>query len=247
MPVLVALITVGSTSLGGAFAFRHRDRLHLILGFSAGVLLGVVAFDLLPEVFELVDRSHTDPLVPMVALVVAFLAFHALEKTLVLHAAHEDEYGSGHHHGGGHHTELGVAAAAALCLHSLADGLAIGLAFQAGTEVGVAVTVAVVAHDFADGLNTVTLMLRHGNSRGRTLLMLALDAIAPIVGAGLTMLVTVPDATLVVALGAFSGILLYLCTADILPEAHANHPSGATLACTVAGAVAMFAILGVTT
>ena len=45
--------------------------------------------------------------------------------------------------------------ALALIGHSLADGVAIGLAFQAGNHVGVAVAVAVIAHDFSDGLNTV--------------------------------------------------------------------------------------------
>jgi len=47
--VLFAALTFISTMLGGLFALRNRDRLHWILGFTAGVLLGVVAFDLLPE------------------------------------------------------------------------------------------------------------------------------------------------------------------------------------------------------
>ena len=44
MPVLVALLAVLSTALGGIFALRHRDQLHHILGFTAGVILGVVLF-----------------------------------------------------------------------------------------------------------------------------------------------------------------------------------------------------------
>ncbi len=35
-------------SAGGALAIRSRDRLHLVLGLSAGLLLGLVAFDLNP-------------------------------------------------------------------------------------------------------------------------------------------------------------------------------------------------------
>lgn len=250
MPVLVALSTFVSTTLGGLFALRHRDRLHLILGFSAGILLGVVAFDLLPELFELVEDTGTSPRLPMVALVVAFLVFHVVEKSVLMHGAHEDEYGGGHgHHHGRHtpsadHPRMGVVSAAALSLHSLTDGIAIGLAFQASTEVGFAVAVAVIAHDFADGLNMVSLMLTHGNSRRHTLGMLAVDALAPVLGAALTLLVTVPGPVLVVALGSFTGVLLYICTSDILPEAHATHPSRATLAMTVAGAALMFVVMG---
>ena len=66
--VQLSLITFVSTSVGGPCALRFRDRLHLILGFTAGVLLGVVCFDSLPEVFER-SRSHgSDGRSAMVAL-----------------------------------------------------------------------------------------------------------------------------------------------------------------------------------
>lgn len=249
MPILIAFVTLVSTAAGGFFAMRHRDRLHLILGFTAGVILSVVAFDLLPEIFALVGQSGMSPRVPMAALVIGFLVFHIAEKTVLIHATHEDEYGphEGHHvsHHAGHHEmpQVGLASAIALALHSFTDGLGIGLAFQAGNTVGFAVATAVIAHDFADGLNTVTLMLRHGNSRRRTLTMLAVDALAPVAGVLVTLAVTVPDDALVIALGVFCGVLLYIGVADILPEAHANHPSGATLASTVGGAGLMFVIL----
>lgn len=253
MPVLVTLLTLVSTTAGGLFALRHRDRLHLVLGFSAGVILGVIAFDLLPEIFHLVDTTGTSVRVPMVALVVAFLGFHIAEKTVLLHAAHEEEYGThgddgaagdhapGHVHG--HSPHVGLASAVALSLHSFTDGLAIGLAFQVGSKVAIAVAVAVIAHDFADGLNTVSLMLTHGNTRRRALTLLAVDATAPVLGALSTLVVHVPDHFLLVALGAFCGVLLYIGAADILPEAHANHPAGATLTLTVAGAALMYAVL----
>lgn len=241
MPILIACVTLVSTAAGGVFAMRHRDRLHLILGFTAGVILSVVAFDLLPEIFSLVDQSGMSPRVPMAALVIGFLVFHIAEKTVLMHAAHEDEYS---HHGGHHELpQVGLASAIALALHSFTDGLGIGLAFQAGNTVGFAVATAVIAHDFADGLNTVTLMLRHGNSRRRTLTMLAIDSLAPLVGVAVTLAFTVPDDALVIALGVFCGVLLYIGVADILPEAHANHPSGATVASTVGGAGLMFIVL----
>lgn len=243
MPVAVALLTLVSTSIGGLFALRYRDRLHLILGFSAGVILGVVAFDLLPEVFDLVHHTGSSVKVPMIALVVGFLAFHIIEKSLLLHSAHEDEYGE-HLHLGDAHPSVGVVSALALCAHSFTDGLGIGLAFQLGEGVGVAVALAVIAHDFADGLNTVTLALTHGNPRRRALGLLAIDALAPVAGAAVTMIGRVPHTVILVSLGAFAGFLLYLAAADILPEAHAHHPSRVTLGCTIAGAAVMYAVVG---
>src|SRR4051794_4453024 len=181
MVVAVALLTVVSTTLGGLFALRHRDHLHHILGFTAGVILGVIAFDVLPEISDLSASTGLGFRTVMIALAASFLFFHGLEKWLLVHNAHEHEY-AGHRH-----PEVGVASALALIGHSMADGVAIGLAFQVDSTIGIAVTIAVVGHDFADGLNTVALMLRHGNSRGRAKVMLGLDALAPVVGAALTL------------------------------------------------------------
>src|SRR5258708_10535093 len=54
--VLLLVIAAGtfvSTLVGGLLALRLRDRLHLILGFSAGAVIGVAFFDLLPEAIQL--------------------------------------------------------------------------------------------------------------------------------------------------------------------------------------------------
>jgi ZIP family zinc transporter len=237
--VLLALSTFVSTGLGGLFALRNRDRLHLILGFTAGVILGVVAFDVLPEISDLATSTHTDFTTPMIALVAGFLAFHAIEKTLLVHAAHEDEYADHQHH-----PAVGLASALALAGHSFADGVAIGLAFQVDNSVGFAVAIAVIGHDFADGLNTVSLMLAHGNTRGRAALLLVLDMLAPVLGAASTLLYSVPDNGLLIYLGVFAGFLLYIGASDILPEAHARHPSLGTLGLTIGGAGLMYAVVG---
>jgi ZIP family zinc transporter len=237
--ILFTLASVLSTAVGGVVALRNSDRLHLILGFTAGVLLGLVLFDLVPELFRLTDREVGGVPLPMLTAAAGFLALHLVERGLAIHAAHEGEY-EPHHHG--HDASVGLASAGALVTHSFLDGVGIGLGFQAGTAIGLTVAVAVVAHDFADGLNTVSLMLTHGNTRRRAALMLGLDAVAPLVGAAATLLFTVPDRGLLVYLGVFAGFLLYIGASDILPEAHAEHASLTTLALTIAGVGLMYAV-----
>lgn len=244
MAVLLTVVTFFSTAAGGLFALRHQDRLHLILGFAAGVMLGVVAFDLLPEIAE--QSSHVGGDLnsamarAMIAMLAGFLLLHILERTALLHPPHEDSGAADHR--SHHHPRRGLLSAGALCAHSLADGLGIGLAFQAGTGIGLTVALAVIAHDFADGLNTVTLMMVNRNTPRRSLAMLGLDAIAPVIGAASTLLFTIPDGALRLYLGFFAGVLLYLATSDILPEAHARHPGKLTLASTVAGVAIMYAV-----
>ncbi len=219
---------------------RYRDRLHRILGFTAGVVLGVIAFDLLPEIFELTHEHSISPRLPMAALVIGFMTLHVIEKLIIIHSAHEDEY-SGHSHV---HPKLGIVSASVLVAHSFLDGVGIGLAFQVNNAVGLAVAAAVIAHDFADGMNTAGLLLRHGNGTRKVKRFILLDAVAPVLGAASTQLFTLSAAGIVLYLGLFSGVLLYIGAADILPEAHAKHSSRGTLLLTIAGAGLMFLVSG---
>src|SRR5207244_4331912 len=85
----------------------------------------------------------------------------------------------------GHHHNVGLVGALGLSFHSFLDGLAIGVAFEAGPRTGFVVLLAVVAHDFADGLDTVTIMLARTNIPIRTGALLLVDAIASVAGARL--------------------------------------------------------------
>ncbi|MFD7690438.1 ZIP family metal transporter [Streptomyces sp. NPDC059781] len=140
--------------------------------------------------------------------------------------------------------EVGLTAAAAMVGHSAMDGVAIGAAFQVGGGMGAAVAVAVIAHDFADGFNTYTLTRVYGNARRRALMMLFADAAAPVVGAASTLFLTIPEPLLGGYLGLFGGALLYLAAAEILPEAHHEHPARSTLLCTIAGALFIWLVVG---
>lgn len=235
--LLLSLAAFASTFTGGLFALKHNDRLHYILSFTAGVLLGVVSFELLPEIFKMASAGGIAPTGAMVALVAGFLFFHSLEKFVLLHHAHEEAYADHRH------PKVGVLSAFALVGHSFLDGIGIGLAFQVSGAVGFSVALAVIAHDFCDGLNTVGLMLAHKNSKRRALKMLLFDAAAPVLGAASTLLFQLPPSVLLPFLGFFAGFLLYISAADILPEAHSQAPPGRVarlLGLTALGAVLMF-------
>ena len=253
MPVLVAAGAFLMTLLGGLVAGKVGDKRHLVLGLAAGLMLGVVGFDLLPEALDAAPGKFFGVAQGLLMFVLGFLVLHVVERSVAIHRAHEAEYAehlhaghaAGHSHG--RSEKLGLAAAAALCLHSVMDGFAIGAAFQVGDSFGTVVAIAVIAHDFADGFNTYTITRLYGNDRRRALVLLGCDALAPVLGAGITLLFTIPEHTVGLYLGFFSGFLMYLATSDILPEAHSPHPSRSTLLCTIAGTGFMWLVIGLAT
>jgi len=234
MPLIFSVLTFLSTLLGGLVALRHKNKIHLILGFTAGVLLSVVAFEILPEIIQLVNALSVDPMYPMIALIVGFMMFHMLEKLLVMHYAEEEHY---HEH---KHPVVGIASGLAVALHAFFDGVGIGLGFQISPEIGIFVALAVIAHDFSDGLNTVTIALLNKNTQNKAVLLLLLVAVAPVLGIFSTQFFTLPPSMLLLYLGYFSGFLIYIGASDILPEAHSKHSSISTILMTTVGILLIF-------
>ena len=77
-------------------------------------------------------------------------------------------------------------AAGVLCLHSLLDGIAIGLAFQASRQIGIVVAIAVLTHDFSDGINTMNIVLKSRGTKAEGVRWLLADAAAPVLGVAST-------------------------------------------------------------
>ena len=229
--VLVACITFFSTGVGGLAGVRLRDRLHLLLGFSSGAVLGVVIFDLLPEVFRQNPPDYV--LLPTAA---GFLLFFGLERYTAFHSASKHEHAEREHE-----PELGVLGAAGLSFHSFLDGFAIGVGFQVSTPLGILVALAVIAHDFSDGLNTVTVMLAHGNDIRRVVTWLLIDMTTPILGAATTLFFHIPGGLLPWILAFTVGFFLYIGASDLLPEAR-EHDSPMIPVMTLLGLVVLFAV-----
>lgn len=234
--ILLSFVAFLSTLVGGFFAVKNRNRLHYIMSFTAGVLLAVCFFEIIPELFTLTAEKNLDITYGLIALVVGFLLIHTLEKFALIHSHHEEEYETHKH------PTVGVISASGLSFHSFLDGVGIGLGFHISPHVGLLIAMAVIAHDFSDGLNTVTLMLTHKNTIRKSLVLLIVDASAPILGALSTFLFVIPVSILQLYLGFFAGFLLYIGASDLLPEAHSKHSSLSMIGLTILGVLFIFIV-----
>jgi len=252
----IALATFVSTWLGGQLALRIRDKLHLILGFSAGAVIGVAFFDLLPEALQLGQQSY-DTATTCLIVAAGFLGYLVLDRLVLFHAHHESHMHEGHEeHIHPHHVgraalpatpARGLLGAASLSAHSFLDGVAIGLAFQVSAAVGGIVALAVLAHDFSDGINTVSFLLKAdpGSSELRQLARrwLLADAIAPMLGVALTLLVHVSEQSLAAILALFAGFFIYIGASELIPESYHSHPKLLTTLMTVFGIATLFLVV----
>ena len=227
----IALATCGATMVGGLFAIGLRDRIHLILGFSAGAVIGVAFFDLMPEAIE--TARAVDPREMLGIMALGFFFYVLLDRLVALH---------GHDSQPGQRQRRGAIGATSLSLHSFMDGFAIGVAFQASQSVGFVVAAAVLVHDFSDGLNTVNVVIKNGAGRGTAFGWLLVDALAPVLGASASLVISLSQNSVAVFLAIFSGFFLYIGASDLLPESHQAHPRFFTTLATFAGAGSLFVV-----
>lgn len=225
--VVIAGAAFLSTLVGGMLALKLQDKLHLILGFSAGAVIGVAFFDLLPEAIVFGEKFHS-PAAILSCTALGFLCYLVLDRILLFH---------------GESAPRGPVAAGVLCVHSLLDGIAIGLAFQTSHEVGIVVAIAVLTHDFSDGINTMNIVLKNRGNRTQGFRWLMVDAAAPVLGVASTYFFTLPDAGFGVALALFAGFFLYIGASDLIPESYHAHPKFLTTAMTLAGAAVLYAAI----
>ena len=230
--VLLAAIGLAAglaTLLGGWLALRFASRIHLVLGFSAGAVIGVALFDLLPEALKLAGADQ-DPRLVTTVVALGFFGYLLIDRALLIVSTRDL----------GHRGHLG---AGSLTIHSFLDGLAIGLGFQVSTAVGSVLAIAVLAHDFSDGVNTVNLTLVGSAGRPAARRWLLADALAPFAGILVSRLIVVPQGALAIVIAAFAGFFLYIGASELLPDSHHRHPRAWTTIATLMGAAVIYAVV----
>lgn len=236
--VFVALLTFVSTLFGGFLALRLKDRLHLVLAFASGAVIATALFELFPEVVEL-SALKGIPLTNLLLFTAGgFLLFHILERVIVFQSCHDhDCEEEGHQH-------VGILSASGFSLHSMFDGLGIGLGFLTNFQLGLLISFAVLAHDFSDGLNTATVIMRNKGNRRQAIKWILIDAAAPLVGVGASFIFSSAVVYLPYIFAFYAGFFLYLGASDLLPEAHHRHSSYFTILATVLGFTMVYLLSG---
>ena len=225
----VALGAFAATMTGGLFALSLKKALPLVMAFSAGAVIGVAFFDLAPEALAAANGAY-DVRTLLLLSAAGFFGYALLDQTIA-------------HHSCGHaHPTRGILGAASFSAHSVIDGLAMGISFQVNHAIGIVVAAAVLTHDFADGLNTVNVVTHNGGSRAFALRWLVVDAAAPIVGAGLSLLIAPSAHMLALLLAVFCGIFLNIGASELLPESHRARPRISTALMTIAGAAFLYGV-----
>lgn len=244
--LITALTGVGGLALGGAAAVLVHgpsDRqMSLLLRFTAGIMLSVVCFDLIADARE---GMETFSVILWIAL--GYLATYLLNCWIDSHAHHSHHHGGEEHHNHHEHTDhehehehhshdedlcicgnhslrtAGLVLAAAVALHNMPVGMAIGATFAGanhfGEQAGIVAALIIGLHNLPEGMSIAAPLLSGGTKPAKAVGIAALSGIPTIVGAFIGYGVgTMNSALLGIALSFAAGAMLYVVLGELLPE-----------------------------
>lgn len=221
MDALIYGAIAGAATLAGiALVLRWRDwtirNSHVVNSLAAGAMMGVAFFSLLPEAAEMCKGA-------MPLALAGFVALYLVETVVVFHGGGEIHYEHEHDHGKSHESRAWTVFAG-LFLHSLVDGLVIGVGFEVDHAVGVLAAGGVILHELPEGATTFALLAKHV-SRRTALILSALVAVATPAGAaaGLAFLPGTSAPVLGGLLAVTAGTFVYVAASDLIPETHGRH------------------------
>lgn len=237
--LLTAATGVGGLAIGGALAALIKREspkgTSMLLSFTAGLMLAIVALDMVPEAIE------TSPWLPMtpLALVLGFAVTWLLNCWIDKSAHHEDR-NAPHHCACGHHDlhTAGIVLAAAVALHNVPVGMAVGatVAVQGICLASVLAAVTIGLHNLPEGMSIAVPLLHDGSRTMSAIAVAALSGVPTVLGALAGYLVgeQAPGA-LAAALGLAGGAMLYVVFFELLPEAALQWRSRWPILATVLG------------
>ena len=225
------ILSIIAASILGAFSARFLLRgSHVSLGFAGGAILGLVFLDIIPELFEEAVTMGIEIHTLSIGLLCGFLGMHILEKVSGFH-----EHGHGDHE---HSHSGGTIAVGTLSVHAFIDGLGLGAAYLVSNTLGTSIIFAFILHKFLDGIN-IQAIAQASDSKNRQLFLLVNIAVT-IIGVLFVSLLTLSTVTLMFLTALVGGVLIYVSSSHVLPEAHEHENSWKTIFATLCGVGLVF-------
>lgn len=204
-PFLIVVV-----SLSGAIIpiriTRGSNRFELMLNMSAGVIIGVAFFHMLPESINLINYSAS--YFTASGLIILFL----IERFITIHPCEVDEC---EEHG------VGIPAFIGFSIHNFFDGVALGASMLV-PELSFLTFIAIVLHKAPMAFALSTLLLTDGYSRLVTLILGTVFALIIPLGtiASFFYLKNVSITFAGYALAFSAGSFIYIALGDIIPHLH---------------------------
>lgn len=214
--ILISVFLISLISLIGIFTLSLKKEFlskitRLLVAFAAGSFLGLVFFDLMPELVEEGTEAA------LIYVLFGIILFFIVEGFIHWHHCHNHKSTA---------KPLTYVNLLGEAVHNFIDGAVIAAAYMVNISTGIATTAAIVFHEIPQEISDFVLLLHGGFSRKKALLANFLVSLTAVAGALVAFFFsTIIEQSTLVLLGIAAGGFMYMATTDLLPELHKEEES----------------------
>jgi len=216
-PLLITSIAGLSTTIGSIIGLMFKREnskfMSAVLGFTAGVMIGVSFFELLPSGFQEIGFTRAS-----IAFIAGFI-FIFLIDSLIPH-----EY-IGQKEKLNDRTDkkllrTGLFVALGIAIHNFPEGMATFYSSMVDIRLGIAIAVAIAIHNIPEGIAVSAPIYKATGSRKKAFLWSFLSGVVEPIGALLTALILLPflnPQILGYILSGIAGLMVFIAIDELLP------------------------------
>jgi ZIP family zinc transporter len=204
-------VGVLGTGIGGVLALmigKPGDKfLSFLLGFSAGIMLTIVCFDLLPEAFEMADF-----IVSIIGIISGLGIIILIDEKLHIHNRNAKDR---------NFVKMGLLIGLGVALHNFPEGLAIGSGFMATKDLGIGISIVIALHNIPEGISMAAPMRVGGASKLKALFYTLLVGVPMCLGAYIgAVLGGISEVFIAFCLAFAGGTMLYITCGELIPSSN---------------------------
>lgn len=226
--------TIGSV-LGLIFKRESAKFMTFVLGFTAGVMVGVSFFELFPTGLEELGFGKAS-----IAFVIGFIIIFIIDYFIPHEYIGQKEYAN-------KKTDqkllrTGLFVAIGIGIHNFPEGMATFYSSIVNVKVGIAIAVAIAIHNIPEGIAVSAPIFKATGNRSKAFLWSFLSGVAEPLGAIITALFLIPflNATVLgYLLSGIAGIMLFISLDELIPVSKSYGYSHLPIASFIIGMVVM--------
>ncbi|ENK1244070.1 ZIP family metal transporter [Clostridium botulinum] len=203
--VMGTIVSLAGTMIGAAIGVSLKNPserlLSKLMGFSAGLMISIVIFDLIPEALNTWAYFGVLIFLLLGVLIVYFIDKNTNSIDINMHK------------------KVAFMTALGLILHNFPEGILMGVGFQAGSRLGLKMAIIISIHDIPEGIAVATPLIASKEKKSKTLFYVFLTAVPTLFGVFLGFYIAnISKNFLSMLLSLASGIMIYVVCAEMIPE-----------------------------
>jgi zinc and cadmium transporter len=208
--IILATFIVSLISFVGVVSLAINDKvlnkiLPILIGLSAGALMGGALLHLLPEAVE--ENSELD--VYMVVLI-GFILFFLIEKVLHWRHCHKGQCDVHTFH---YMNLVGDS------IHNFIDGLIMAASYVVSLPLGITTTIAIATHEIPQEIGDFAVLVYGGFSKKKAILLNFVVALTAVIGGIVGFFISSMVENIVIYILPFAaGGFIYIAATDLVPE-----------------------------